>query len=187
VVLKGNHDEAVRTPSENMNETAAAAIAWTRSVLRDEDKAFLDALPLCVREEAVCFVHASAAHPERWEYVDSPAEAVRSMAAAQTLYTFSGHVHDQALYFQLPTGKTGRVRPLPGTPMPVPADRRWLALVGSVGQPRDGNPAAAYALFDLEKATLTFQRVPYDRGTAADKVRAAGLPGILAYRLEEGI
>ncbi len=187
VVLKGNHDEAVRTPSQYMNDTAAAAIAWTSGVLPDASKAFLDALPLCVREEAICYVHASAAHPERWEYVDSPAEAVRSMAAARTLYTFSGHVHDQALYFQLPTGKTGRVRPLPGTPMPVPADRRWLALAGSVGQPRDGNPAAAYALFDLENASITFHRIPYDRFKAADKVRAAGLPAILAYRLEEGI
>lgn len=187
VVLKGNHDEAVRTSSDYMNHTAAEAIEWTRGVLTEEGKAYLDALPLCVREDAVCFVHASAAHPARWEYVDSPAEAARSMAAAQATYTFSGHVHDQALYFRRPTGKTGWLAPLPGCPMPVPPHSRWLALVGSVGQPRDGNPAAAYALFDPAKATVTFHRVPYDHGTAADKVRAAGLPAILAYRLEEGI
>jgi diadenosine tetraphosphatase ApaH/serine/threonine PP2A family protein phosphatase len=125
-------------------------------------------------------------HPERWEYVDSPAEAVRSMMAAGTTYTFSGHVHDQMLYFQLPTGKIGQFRPLAGSPVPVPAHRRWLALVGSVGQPRDGNPAAAYALFDIKKATIAFHRIPYDCNAAADKIRAARLPAILAYRLETG-
>ncbi|MBS0335424.1 MAG: metallophosphoesterase [Proteobacteria bacterium] len=187
VVLKGNHDEAVRTPSDYMNRTAAEAIAWTRGALAPESKAYLDSLPLCVRGGETCFVHASAAHPGRWEYVDSPAEAARSMAAARTTYTFSGHVHDQALYFRRPTGKVGWIAPLPGRPMPVPPHSDWLALVGSVGQPRDGNPAAAYALFDPANATITFHRVPYDHRAAADKVRAAGLPAILAYRLEEGI
>jgi diadenosine tetraphosphatase ApaH/serine/threonine PP2A family protein phosphatase len=68
----------------------------------------------------------------------------------------------------------------------VPPHRRWLAVVGSVGQPRDGNTAACYALADLGKGTLTFHRVPYDVATAAAKVRAAGLPEGLARRLERG-
>jgi diadenosine tetraphosphatase ApaH/serine/threonine PP2A family protein phosphatase len=78
-------------------------------------------------------------------------------------------------------------RPKPGVPIPVAANRRWLALVGSVGQPRDGNPAAAYATFDTDAKSITFHRVPYDNEAAARKVRAAGLPEALAYRLERGI
>jgi diadenosine tetraphosphatase ApaH/serine/threonine PP2A family protein phosphatase len=71
-------------------------------------------------------------------------------------------------------------------PIPVPARRRWLAISGSVGQPRDGRPAASYALFDEERRTLTYHRVAYDWPTAAAKVRAAGLPVRLAERLERG-
>lgn len=186
VALKGNHDEAVELPSGYMNEMATAAIDWTRKVLSDEEKAFLGSLPLRARADPVCLVHASAASPECWDYIDSPAEAVRSMDAAGTSYTFSGHMHDQALYVRLSTGQVGGFRPQPGSPLPVPPEHRWLAIVGSVGQPRDGNPAAAYALFDPGSAILTFHRVQYDYRTAAAKVRAAGLPAILAERLETG-
>jgi diadenosine tetraphosphatase ApaH/serine/threonine PP2A family protein phosphatase len=78
-------------------------------------------------------------------------------------------------------------RPVAGTPIPVRGHRRWVALVGSVGQPRDRNPAAAYTLFDLARREVTFCRVAYDAGAAADKIRAAGLPGSLAVRVELGI
>ena len=187
VVLKGNHDEAIKAPTGYMNDMASEAIDWTRDVLSNTEKTFLEELPLCVRSDSVCFVHASAIHPERWDYVDSPSAAVASMTAAGTTYTFSGHVHDQALYFQLPTGKIGQFRPLAGSPVPVPPLVHWLAIVGSVGQPRDGNPAAAYAIFDEAAASITFHRVPYDTQAAADKVRASGLPPVLAYRLETGV
>lgn len=186
VVVQGNHDAAIATPDEYMNEDARAAVDWTRGVLDAERKAFLAQLPLCVREGASCYVHASAEEPAAWDYVDGLEAAVRSMAAAQAAYTFSGHVHDQALYFLLPTGKISQFRPTPGSPVPVPAHRRWLAIVGSVGQPRDGDPAAGYALFDEARASLTFHRIPYDNAAAARKVRAAGLPESLAWRLETG-
>jgi diadenosine tetraphosphatase ApaH/serine/threonine PP2A family protein phosphatase len=135
----------------------------------------------------MCFVHASAASPERWNYVDSPAEAQRSVDAAGTAYTFSGHVHDQELYFRGAQGKMSVFRPIPGRAVPVSAHRNWLALVGSVGQPRDGNPAAAYALFDAARERIAFHRVPYDHLAAARKIREAGLPLSVAYRVEQGI
>ena len=78
-------------------------------------------------------------------------------------------------------------RPVPGTAIPVPRHRRWLALVGSVGQPRDGNPSAAYALFDESAGRLTFHRVAYDFRSAAEKIRRSDLPASLAYRIEQGI
>lgn len=187
VVLKGNHDEAVDAPNVYLNEAASAAINWTRGVLSAEQRAFIASLPLCIRDGDACFVHASAALPEHWEYVDSPAAAERSASAAGTPYTFSGHVHDQRLYVTDARERMVAFRPQSGVDIPLRAHRRSLALVGSVGQPRDGNPAAAYATVDLAAKTITFHRVPYDNQEAARKVRAAGLPESLAYRLERGI
>jgi diadenosine tetraphosphatase ApaH/serine/threonine PP2A family protein phosphatase len=187
VVVQGNHDQAIAGASGYMNEIAQQAIQWQRQQLSPGAKAFLAGLPLCVREGPICYVHASAAIPEHWDYVDSPAAAERSAEAAQTPYTFSGHVHVQELYFGASQGRMSLFRPVVGTALPVPRHRRWLALVGSVGQPRDGNPAAAYALFDEAAAKLSFQRVPYDFRTAAGKIRRSGLPPSLAYRVEQGI
>ena len=187
VAVQGNHDQAIAQASGYMNDTALDAIEWQRGNLSAEAKAFLAGLPLCTRQGAICFVHASAALPERWDYVDSPSEAERSAEAAQTPYTFSGHVHVQELYFGAARGRMSVFRPVPGTAVPVPRHRRWLALVGSVGQPRDGNPAAAYALFDEAAATLTFHRVPYDFRATAGKIRRSGLPQVLAYRIEQGV
>ncbi len=187
IVLKGNHDEAVELPNAWLNASAAAAIDWTRTRLTQEDRAFLASLPLCIRAHDACYVHASAARPESWEYVDSPSAAEKSVAAAGTAYTFSGHVHEQALFVSAAQERMIAFRPKPGVAIPVGTHRRWLALVGSVGQPRDGNPAAAYATFDTEAKSVTFHRVAYDNRAAARKVRDAGLPEALAYRLERGI
>ena len=185
VVLKGNHDEAVERTPTYLNDMAQAAILWTRGALSAGQKAFLAQLPFCIREDASCYVHASADRPERWTYVDGPSAAARSMASAGRPYTFCGHVHDQRLYFESGAGEVCAFRPHAGTAIPVPRHRRWLAIAGSVGQPRDGNAAAAYVM--LDDARITFHRVAYDHRAAAEKVRAAGLPAILAYRIEHGI
>jgi diadenosine tetraphosphatase ApaH/serine/threonine PP2A family protein phosphatase len=188
VVIKGNHDEAIEVEprTRDLNDVAYAAIVWTREALAPAQRRFLSSLPLLVREGDACFVHASASRPERWEYVVDAVAAERSLAAAGTSYVFCGHVHDQALYFRTPAGKTTAFRPTPGSPVPVPRRRAWLAIVGSVGQPRDGNPAAAYALFDDAGETMTFFRVPYDERETARRIRARGLPESLALRLERG-
>ena len=108
------------------------------------------------------------------------------MAAAGASYVFCGHVHEQKLYYTGAGGQPMPFMPVTGIPIPASAQRRWLAIVGSAGQPRDGNNAACYALFDSERERLTFFRVLYDYGTAAQKIRAAGLPERLARRLERG-
>jgi diadenosine tetraphosphatase ApaH/serine/threonine PP2A family protein phosphatase len=187
VVLKGNHDEAVEHAAGYFNDAARAAIEWARETLTGEQRRFLASLPLVVRQGEVCYVHASAAAPERWDYVDSASAARRCADAAQVAYTFCGHMHDQALYFEGALGRMKEFRPVVGTPIPVQGHRRWVTIVGSVGQPRDRNPAAAYALFDLARRQVTFCRVAYDAGAAADKIRQAGLPGSLAARVELGI
>jgi diadenosine tetraphosphatase ApaH/serine/threonine PP2A family protein phosphatase len=187
VAVKGNHDAAVASDASYMNENARESMEWTRRVLSEEAKAFLARLPLYVRDGDISFVHASAASPERWDYVDSAGAAWRSLQAASTVYTFSGHVHVQEAYFSTAQGRAVIFHPLPGVEVPLPANRCWLALVGSVGQPRDRNPAAAYALFDIARARITFCRVSYDHNSAAQRIRAAGLPESLAYRIEKGI
>jgi diadenosine tetraphosphatase ApaH/serine/threonine PP2A family protein phosphatase len=90
------------------------------------------------------------------------------------------------LYYRGTDGKPIVFAPVPGVPVPLAAHRSWLALVGSVGQPRDGDPRAMYALFDAAQARLTFQRVAYDHGGTAAAIRAAGLPEAFAQRLERG-
>jgi diadenosine tetraphosphatase ApaH/serine/threonine PP2A family protein phosphatase len=187
VAVKGNHDDAIEKRAGYMNESTKESIEWTRAALPAVHKAFLAALPLIVHEGPMCFVHASAQTPTRWDYVDTPAAARRSADAAQSTYTFSGHVHDQALYFEGSQGKWSAFAPIPGSPVPIRAHRRWLAIAGSVGQPRDGKPAAAYALFDTDREEITFHRIAYDHLAAARKIRKAGLPLAHAYRVERGI
>ena len=108
------------------------------------------------------------------------------MRAAAAAFTYCGHVHEQRLYYMGAAGRPMLFRPVPGTPIPTGKHRQWLAIVGSAGQPRDRNNSACYALADLERARLTFFRVPYDFRSAAQKIRAAGLPDRLAARLERG-
>jgi diadenosine tetraphosphatase ApaH/serine/threonine PP2A family protein phosphatase len=187
VVVLGNHDAAViGKPAGPLNRPARSAALWTRSQLNDRQLAFLAGLALCETEDDVCFVHASAAAPERWTYVDSAVQAARSMRAGACTYTFCGHVHEQVLYYLGASGRPMPFRPVPGTPIPLAKHRAWLAIVGSAGQPRDGNNNACYAVADLDRARITFHRVPYDYASAARKILAAGLPQRFALRLGQG-
>lgn len=188
VAVKGNHDEAVETNRlASMSDGAADVLDWTRRVLTPAERAFLAGLPLSVQDGELCFVHASAKSPAAWPYVETAQDARESISASGATYTFSGHVHDQVLYFNTLAGKTAPFRPTSGSRVPVPPHRYWLALVGSVGQPRDGNPAAAYAIFDDVAEEITFFRVPYDHVAAAGKIRRAGLPVWIANRIEHGL
>jgi len=185
--IKGNHDDALEHPAGYFNHDAQAALAWAQETLTVAQRTFLSGLPLIVREAPLCLVHASADRPERWEYIDGARAAERSAAAAATPFTFSGHVHLQRLYFETRPGKMTVFQPNPGIPIPVSDRRQWLAIVGSVGQPRDRRTAAGYAVFDSTRGEVTFYRIPYDARAAAQKIRDAGLPDALAYRVEAGI
>jgi len=186
VVIKGNHDEAAVRDRGGMTADAAAAAAWTRGVLDAEAKAFLDALPLEIEEEDRLYVHADAHDPARWTYVRDAEDARRSLDAAEARIVLCGHVHVPALYGLTAAAKLVSFRPVAGVPVPLMRPRRWLAVLGAVGQPRDGDPAAAYAMLDTATSELTTIRVPYDAAAAGAKIRAAGLPERLATRLLRG-
>jgi diadenosine tetraphosphatase ApaH/serine/threonine PP2A family protein phosphatase len=185
IALIGNHDSAAIGSDENMNDDAARAIAWTRGQLDDRQRDFLARLPFTAEDGDRLYVHASAASPEQWDYMLDASAALRSFKAARARITFCGHVHVPIL-FQLSKARgLAAFEPPSNTALPLD-EGRWIAVIGAVGQPRDGNPYACYALYDDEADTLTYVRVPYDIDTAARKITAAGLPPRLAARLALG-
>jgi diadenosine tetraphosphatase ApaH/serine/threonine PP2A family protein phosphatase len=187
LAVKGNHDEAAtRGAPRSMRTDAARAVSWTQAHLDAEQLAFLEGLPLTAERGERLFVHASAVDPERWVYVLSALDAALSLRAVTAREVFSGHTHTPALYHLAADGAVAAFRPVPGTPIKLSGLRRWLVIPGSVGQPRDGNPAACYAMLDDASDVVVFHRVPYDAEEAARKIRAAGLPGDLGARLELG-
>ncbi len=187
LALLGNHDEAaLEADTRAMNEVARAAIEWTHAQLDARQREFLRARPLAVEEADRLYVHASANEPERWHYILDAGNAKTSMLATTRRITFCGHVHVPALYRLTETEKLADFRPRSQVAIPLLKHRRWVAVIGAVGQPRDRDPAACYALFDDEQDSLTYVRVPYDVTTAARKIADAGLPTVLAVRLEHG-
>jgi diadenosine tetraphosphatase ApaH/serine/threonine PP2A family protein phosphatase len=193
IALRGNHDAAVGGRDAAMNAPAEVALEWTRNQLGPAHRAFLAGLPLTYAEEGMFCAHADAAAPAGWSYLTDTEDAARSLRARAERLTLCGHVHKPALYNVADADEPARAarttafRPVTGVPVPLLPRRRWLAIVGSVGQPRDGNPAAAYALVDTSRAEITTFRVAYDVDAAAGKIRAAGLPAMLADRLTWGL
>jgi diadenosine tetraphosphatase ApaH/serine/threonine PP2A family protein phosphatase len=186
VALLGNHDAAVDGSDDDMNDLARTAIRWTRDRLRRDHRGFLSGLPVVHQEGDVLYVHANAYAPESWDYMAGPLDAVRHFTRVDRRITFCGHVHVPMLYHMSVTAKVGTFAPGANTDIPLLPTRSWLAVIGAVGQPRDGIPAANYAMFDTATQNLRFLRVPYDAAAAARKVREAGLPERLAARLEQG-
>ena len=190
VVLRGNHEELALKPPASAVRMGEMTADWTHRQLSANQRAWLEQLPLVEQIDSVLLVHASASAPERWHYVDSPMAATASLDAAyawpDVRYVFGGHVHAQTLYYRGAVGKLMAFVPQAGVAIPVSRHRHWVATVGSVGQPRDGNPQAMYAMFNSGAEQLTFHRVHYDYAAAADAIRRAGLPAFFAQRLEQG-
>jgi diadenosine tetraphosphatase ApaH/serine/threonine PP2A family protein phosphatase len=187
VAVQGNHDIAtVLGANPMMRIEARAVIEWTRAQLDASQLEFLRTLPLKQQRDDRLFVHANAYAPDQWEYVLNANLALRSMLATECRYTFCGHLHEQRLFHAGKTSRAGEYMPKPGAAIRLREDRQWLVIAGSAGQPRDGNPAAAYAVFDAEATSITYHRIQYNHELAAEKIRAAGLPLRLAARLLTG-
>jgi predicted phosphodiesterase len=186
VALRGNHDEAVNTTAETMNAEAQIAIEGTRGRLDVAQRRFLAALPMLVDDGDRLYVHSEASNPQRWHYVRSTADAAKSLISTPAHVTFCGHIHRPALYSMSVTAKMTSLVPKTDVSVPLLRGRQWLAVLGSVGQPRDGDPSAAFVLFDTVSCEITYCRAPYDIETAAGRIRENGLPPWLADRLSQG-
>lgn len=189
LVVRGNHEQAVLATPRSFNPLARQSADWTRTRLSAPEAAFLAGLPLTARLDWCLFAHASAQRPERWIYLDSPhraADCIDAYPPGVHLGVF-GHVHRQQLFHRAPgESATARFDPVPGSTVKLSSARRWVALAGSAGQPRDGNPDAAWLLLDLAAGSLAFRRTAYDFASAARKIRQAGLPEWFAQRLAGG-
>jgi diadenosine tetraphosphatase ApaH/serine/threonine PP2A family protein phosphatase len=187
ICLVGNHDLAVRGTIDlaEFSGDAGTAARWTRDVLSADSLEFLNSLETHGKRAAVALFHASARDPV-WEYVLSDAAAIASLKLTEEPVVLVGHSH-AALHVQLagPNGITGALSPA-GTEVDL-ALGRVLLNPGSVGQPRDGDPRAAYLLLDLDARTASFRRVEYDVERTQAEIREAGLPEVLAARLTAGL
>lgn len=186
ICVRGNHDRAVGVPDGALNAHARRVIDWTVDRLSVPQKMFLAELPLVAEVEDMLFVHASADDPPAWTYVTDEERAGAALASCAARLVLCGHVHKAGLYSRDMAGRTSAHRFATGLPVPLLRSRRWLAVMGSVGQPRDGTGLASYGVLDGTTNELTFRRVGYDSATTARKMRGAGLPETLAARLVLG-
>jgi diadenosine tetraphosphatase ApaH/serine/threonine PP2A family protein phosphatase len=185
VCLCGNHDLAVRGTIDlaEFSGDAGTAAAWTRDVLSHEAHAFLDSLEPAGKAAGVALFHGSARDPV-WEYVLSDEAAVTTFMLTEEPLVLVGHSHAALQIALRETVLEGGLAPN-GTELEL-SDARWLLNPGSVGQPRDGDPHAAYLLLDLVAQRASFRRVPYDIERTQSEMREADLPEALIDRLTLG-
>jgi diadenosine tetraphosphatase ApaH/serine/threonine PP2A family protein phosphatase len=183
--VMGNHDGASigQVDVSWFNPDAARAIAWTTDAVDDNARAYLATLPQVRREGEVTAVHGSPRDPT-WEYITGPEVAGANLASFETRLCLHGHTH-VPIVFRADDGGVQVVPALPGSPVSVRAGRQ-LVNPGSVGQPRDGNPAASYLVMEIESGIAEFRRVNYDIALTQRLMHDAGLPPRLAERLTYG-
>jgi diadenosine tetraphosphatase ApaH/serine/threonine PP2A family protein phosphatase len=186
VALVGNHDLGVlgRLDLDEFSPDAAEAARWTRSTLGDDERTFLEGLEPAARRDGAELFHASPRDPV-WEYVLSEAAARAAFAATTAPVVLVGHSH---VPLALLAEHAGEVQ---GGLAPADASvalgaGRWLLNPGSVGQPRDGDPRAAWLLLDTTAGGASFRRVPYEVARTQAEIDEAGLPPALAVRLSSG-
>ena len=189
--IRGNHDKAVTglMITDDFNPIAKAAVEWTRAQLKPEHMAWLSALPQGPLEtDGVVLVHGALQDED--EYVFTPAQALDGLLDSTAEVTFFGHTHHQGGFsYQDSQLEVLQIRPRPSesfTALRIEEPRRYLLNPGSIGQPRDGDPRAAFAIADLEHQTVEFWRVPYDIAAVQERMRLAKLPEPLIQRLTVG-
>jgi predicted phosphodiesterase len=181
--VKGNHDDEAtqdRTLDE-LNPLAESALLWTRKQLSEDQKQWLRDLKLVRQVRDFTIVHATLDSPGSWAYVSNRFDAMASFSYQFTQVCFYGHTHAPRIY-----EKDDTVRCLRETETRIRRGVKYFINVGSVGQPRDGDWRASYAVYDAENQTVDIRRVEYDLRTTQQKIRDVGLPSILAERLALG-
>ena len=188
-VVKGNHDVSCSMDEEldGFNPHAAEAVMWTRNQLTAEERQWLKDLKYFRMVTSFSMVHATLDGPQRWGYVFDKLAAAASFPYQNTPVCFFGHTHVPLAFIREPSA-TGNSVVKGGTYSKFKVDptKKYFVNVGSVGQPRDNNPKAAYVVYDLDEATIELRRLDYDIAAVQKKILAAGLPPRLAERLTYG-
>lgn len=171
--VKGNHDQYVDgdEPLGDFNPYAAKAVEWTRQQLTNEDRRWLSDLPLTQTVAGFTIVHATLDAPARWGYVFDNLAAAAHFHYQSTPVCFFGHTHVPVAFV-----KDSVVRGGTCSKLKVEQGKQYFINPGSVGQPRDGNPKAAYAIYDMNAATVEMRRVEYDVPGAQGAIERSGLP-----------
>ena len=172
-VIIGNHDEAAASFSgmDDFNPTARRAAEWTRARLTEENKEIIRKLPFTIELGGALFVHASPNTPYQWSYIITLTDAVESFNHFSTPICFIGHSHVPGILSDA------------GWEREVVREKKFIVNVGSVGQPRDGDPRLSCGFFDTEEWKYENIRSAYDAEKASEKIIKAGLPGSLAGRI----
>ncbi len=180
IVLMGNHDYAAigKANIEYFNEYARMATYWTINTLKEENKQYLKSLPFSHQNDQFLMVHASPTNPAHWYYVLSAQEAQIEMQAFNQQLCFIGHSHVPVIYS---SGRAVKSRTYQFEP-----NQKYIVNVGSVGQPRDGDPRACFVIYDPDEQKLEYVRLDYERQKTHSKIIKAGLPAFLAERLLKG-
>jgi predicted phosphodiesterase len=181
--VMGNHDEycSADLDLEGFNPHAAEAVNWTRQQLTEDDRQWLRNLKYQRLIANCTLVHSTLDAPKRWGYVFDKLAAAASFTYQNTPICFFGHTHVPVAFIRdtvVRGGTYSRFRIEPG--------RKYFVNVGSVGQPRDGVPKAAYVIYDTDEGSIELRRLDYDIPQTQAKIRAAGLPERLAERLAYG-
>jgi predicted phosphodiesterase len=186
VAVAGNHDLACigRIPADYFNSEAAEALTWTMSQLRKCDSDYLKSLPISMQRHGFTLVHGSPEHPTD-EYLMTVQQAAHNFGLLQTPHAAVGHTHVPAVYKRELDGNVRFMPFRPDDPRPL-TEGRFIVNPGSVGQPRNGDFRASYAVYEVETMTMRLHRVPYDVETTQSKMAVAGLPQSLIDRLEIG-
>ncbi len=184
VVLLGNHDAAAvgKTPADYFNPVARSAIEWTINVLSPEEAAYLRGLPLLHNDEELRVTHATYSDPESWGYIFSTFDASIEFEHFENGLLLYGHTH-YPIVFQLEGAEISYHQV---DELSLSQSSRYLINVGSVGQPRDGNPDACFLVFDSEGRKIRYHRVPYDIEGSQRDILETEIPRELAQRLSLG-
>ncbi|MDD3374658.1 MAG: metallophosphoesterase family protein [Candidatus Omnitrophica bacterium] len=183
--VAGNHDWAVaqKSQSTRLNAFARESILWTIGMISDEEKKFLSESNLVLKNDDFVLVHGTLNNPEMFHYLLSLFHVQLTFSLLDRLVCFVGHSHVQEVFVE----KEDTVDRIDSYSIDLDPECRYLVNVGSVGQPRDRHPDAAYCVYDTKEKTIELKRVSYDIKKAQDKIIAAGLPEVLASRLFLGL
>ncbi|MFA6320868.1 MAG: metallophosphoesterase family protein [Candidatus Omnitrophota bacterium] len=184
VLIAGNHEWGVLGMLElsYFNEQAAAAIEWTENVISGSDAEYMKTFKLSESADDMTFVHGSLEEPKEFFYIFDANDTDKTFRMLKTKICFVGHSHVPGI-FAFDGKRPSRVK---GAGAKLEDGKNYVINIGSVGQPRDGDPRASFAIYDKRAGTVEIKRVGYDIRTARNKIIAAGLPANLASRLAEG-